>query len=248
MRFAAIADIHGNCAALHAVLQDIGAQGIATNAIVNLGDCLSGPLQAGKTADLLLSLDIVTVRGNHDRYLVEHDAGKMHSWEADAYGQLTPEHLAWLKDLPFSTVWHGDVFLCHATPQDDQTYWLDAVSPEGHLYQKPRGDIEILAEGITQSLMLCGHSHLPRAVRLSDGRLIVNPGSVGCPAYDDDQPCFHQVETGNPMASYAICEKRDGVWTVTFRLVPYDHMRQSRLAQENGRAQWASALATGWLG
>ena len=69
MRFAAIADIHGNALALEAVLADIAAQGITD--IVNLGDCFSGPLEAGKTADRLLALNLPTVRGNHDRYLTE---------------------------------------------------------------------------------------------------------------------------------------------------------------------------------
>ncbi|OWK25116.1 hypothetical protein AJ87_13710 [Rhizobium yanglingense] len=68
MRFAAIADIHGNHLALEAVLADIRAQGISD--IVDLGDCFSSPLEAGKTAELLLSLALPTVRGNHDRYLI----------------------------------------------------------------------------------------------------------------------------------------------------------------------------------
>ena len=44
MRFAAIADIHGNHLALEAVLDDISSQGIEE--IVNLGDFFSGPLEA----------------------------------------------------------------------------------------------------------------------------------------------------------------------------------------------------------
>ena len=35
------------------------------------------------------------------------------------------------------------------------------------------------AEGFDYPVMLCGHTHVPRAVRLKDGRLIVNPGAVG---------------------------------------------------------------------
>lgn len=248
MRFAAIADIHGNCAALEAVLADIAAHGIATDSIVNLGDCLSGPLEAGRTADLLLSLDLVSVRGNHDRYLIEHEAGNMHAWEADAFRQLTPAHLDWLRGLPFSRVWRDEVFLCHAVPKDDHTYWLEEVKPDGSVCLKPLVEIERLADGISQSLILCGHSHLPRAVRLPDGRLIVNPGSVGCPAYDDNTPYYHRVEAGTPMASYAICERQSGVWSVTFRLVNYDHMSQSRLAAANDRPAWEAGLATGWLG
>ncbi len=247
MRFAAIADIHGNHLALQAVLEDIDAQGIGTAEIVNLGDCLSGPLDAGRTADMLLSLDLVTVRGNHDRYLVEHAESAMHSWEADAFAQLRPAHLDWLRTLPFFTVWRDKAYLCHATPAEDNVYWLEAVSPGGHVHLRPRADIEALADGITQPLILCGHSHIPRVVRLSDGRLIVNPGSVGGPAYDDDTPYYHKVETATPQASYAILEEGPAGWSVTFRLVSYDHMAMSKMAAARGRDDWARALATGWL-
>jgi diadenosine tetraphosphatase ApaH/serine/threonine PP2A family protein phosphatase len=247
MRFAAIADIHGNAAALEAVLADIAAQGIATSDIVNLGDCLSGPLEAGKTADILVPLGLLSVRGNHDRYLIEHAAGDMHEWEADAFRQLSPQHLDWLRTLRFDAVFRDVAYLCHARPQDDGTYWLDQVTPEGNVVLRDRQEIEAWAEGIEQPLILCGHTHLPRAVRLADGRLIVNPGSVGCPAYDDDAPVYHKVEAGSPLASYAILEQTPADWSVSFRLVPYDHMTQSQLARRNRRPTWAAGLATGRL-
>lgn len=246
MKFAAISDIHGNALALEAVLADIRGQGI--DDIVNLGDHFSGPLEVGRTADILTGLDLVSVCGNHDRYLLEQARGDMHCWEADAIDQLSPAHIDWLKSLPFSRVWRDEVFLCHATPEDDNRYWLEAVSPEGVVHLKPRAEIEALAAGISQPLILCGHSHLPRAVRLSHGQLIVNPGSVGGPAYDDDQPCYHKIEAGTPLASYAILDKVATGWQVTSRLVSYDHMAMSRLAASRGRDDWAAALATGWLG
>jgi len=49
MRFAAIADVHGNHLALEAVLADIRAQGI--DEIVNLGDMASGALDPRRTMD-----------------------------------------------------------------------------------------------------------------------------------------------------------------------------------------------------
>jgi diadenosine tetraphosphatase ApaH/serine/threonine PP2A family protein phosphatase len=247
MRFAAIADIHGNAAALEAVLADIAVQGVAAGDIVNLGDCLSGPLEAGKAADILVPLGLLTVRGNHDRYLIEHAAGDMHEWEADAFRQLSPQHLDWLRTLPFDAVFRDVAYLCHARPQDDGTYWLDQVTPEGNVVLRDRQEIEAWAEGIEQPLILCGHTHLPRAVRLADGRLIVNPGSVGCPAYDDDAPVYHKVEAGSPLASYAILEQTPADWSVSFRLVPYDHMTQSQLARRNRRPTWAAGLASGRL-
>ena len=69
MRFAAIADIHGNHLALEAVLADIRAQDITD--IVDLGDMASGPLDARKTMDMLMALDAVHVLGNHDRWLID---------------------------------------------------------------------------------------------------------------------------------------------------------------------------------
>lgn len=245
MRFAAIADIHGNHSALEAVLADIAAQGISE--IVNLGDCFSGPLEAGKVADLLIATDMPTVRGNHDRYLVDRDVAAMHASDSFAFRQLSAAHLDWLRALPPSLVYGDDVYLCHATPDDDNLYWLEQVSPDGRVSLRPIEEIEVAAAGVSQSLVLCGHSHVPRIVRLRDGRLIVNPGSVGCPGYDDDLPYPHKLETGHPMACYAIFEKADAGWTATFRAVAYDHMAASALAARNGRAEWASALAIGWL-
>jgi predicted phosphodiesterase len=245
MKFAAIADIHGNCLALEAVLDDIKRNGVVD--VVNLGDDLSGPLEAGRTADLLQELRLPSVRGNHDRYLIEHAAGEMHSWEADAFRQLRPAHLDRLRALKATMIWRDEVFMCHATPDNDNIYWLEGVSPDGYVHLRPKSDIEALAGGIDCPLILCGHSHVPRAVTISGGRQIVNPGSVGGPAYDDDKPFYHKVETATPLASYAILEKSGGGWQVTFRLVAYDHMAMSKLAAQNGRGDWARALASGWL-
>ena len=75
MRFAAIADVHGNYLALEAVVADIRAQGI--DGIVNLGDMASGPLDARRTMDALMALDAVHVRGNHDRWLIDRPVEKI---------------------------------------------------------------------------------------------------------------------------------------------------------------------------
>ena len=48
MRLAVLADIHGNLDALQAVLADLARQ--SPDLIVNLGDCLSGPLWPLETA------------------------------------------------------------------------------------------------------------------------------------------------------------------------------------------------------
>jgi predicted phosphodiesterase len=58
MKIAVISDIHGNFAALEAVLADIDTRGV--DIIVNLGDILSGALQPCETADRLSSTQDVS--------------------------------------------------------------------------------------------------------------------------------------------------------------------------------------------
>lgn len=246
MRIAAIADVHGNYLALEAVLADIRALDITD--IVNLGDMLSGPLDARRTIEILMNLDALHVLGNHDRYLLDRPPEKMGSWDRPAFEALDAAQLDWLRAQPTTRVFCDQVFLCHATPGHDEVYWLDIVHPDGAVALSPLDRIEQFASGLTQSLILCAHTHLARAVRLRDGRLIVNPGSVGCPGFRDKHPYLHVVEAGTPHARYAILELVDGAWQVTFRHVAYDHETMAALARRNGQPELANALATGWIG
>ena len=246
MRFAAIADVHGNYLALEAVIADIRAQGVSE--IVNLGDMASGPLDARRTMDILMALEAVDVLGNHDRYLIDRPPEKMGSWDRPAHAQLQQTHLDWLRAVPPTRVYRDRVFLCHATPDHDEIYWLETVLADGAVCMSSLDAIEKAAEGIAQKLILCAHTHIARAVRLRGGRLIVNPGSVGSPGYRDTHPFPHVIEAGTPDARYAILELRDDGWQVTFRHVPYDHEAMAALARRNGQAELASALATGWIG
>ena len=86
---------------------------------------------------------------------------------------------------------------------------------------------------------------MPRVVRASSGQLIVNPGSVGLPAYDDIHPYPHAVETGSPDARYAIVERSEGVWNSTLVAVRYGHEAMASLALAHQRPDWACALSTG---
>ncbi|WFU16866.1 metallophosphoesterase family protein [Bradyrhizobium sp. CB3481] len=245
MRFAAIADVHGNYLALEAVLADIRAQGISE--IVNLGDMASGPLDARRAMDALMALDAAHVLGNHDRWLIDRPPEKMGSWDRPAHAQLDAGHLDWLRTVPSTRIFRDQVFLCHATPADDNVYWLETVMPDGSVKMSPREAIEKQAEGISQPLILCAHTHVARAVRLSDGRLVVNPGSVGSPGFSYSVPFPHLIEAGTPDARYAVLELVAGSWRVTFRHVAYDNQAMAALARRNGNAEFASALETGWV-
>ncbi|MEF2072775.1 metallophosphoesterase family protein [Consotaella aegiceratis] len=244
-RFAAIADIHGNADALAAVLDDIVRVGIRD--IVNLGDHFSGPLAADQTADLILARDMISIRGNHDRWLLDRRLEDMGPSDRAARGQLSDAHMGWLRGLPSSQTIGDAIFLCHGTPRSDTTYWLEQVLPDGQVVARGREAIEAEAAGIGASLILCAHTHLPRRVELADGRLVVNPGSVGCPAYDDDLPVYHLMQSGTAAACYAVFEKAGDGWLTSFRHVPYDTTRMAALAEAAGRPEWARAVATGWV-
>lgn len=244
MRLAVIADIHGNADALAAVLADL--HGAAPDAIVNLGDIFSGPLEPLRVAELLDTVTVTaTVRGNHDRWLTDRP-GTPGDWEDRARAVLPGATVEWAGALPPTAV-VGEAFLCHATPGDDLTYWLHEPIPDGRMVPRPLADIAALAGAVAEPLVLCGHTHLPGAVRLPDGRLIVNPGSVGCPAYQDDVPFAHAVSAESPHAAYAILDGQGAHWRVEHRLIPYDHLRAARLAMGAGSPVWAQALATGFV-
>lgn len=243
LRVAVLSDIHGNSAALDAVLAD--ARDAAPDLTVNLGDCLSGPLDAGGTAERLVAAGLPTVAGNHDRWLVDRPAHAMGAWERAALPRLSPAHLAWLRALP-ATLEVGGLFLCHGTPASDTEAWLDAPGPDGVLALAPRAAVEAAAAGVPGEVLLCGHTHIPRAVRLADGRLVVNPGSVGCPAWADRRahPLL-RAETGAPDARYALLERRGGVWRAALRTVGYDARPMIALAEAADEPDWASALRLG---
>jgi len=244
MIFAAISDIHGNSSALDAVIADTMRRGIGT--VVNLGDSLSGPLDPAGTADRLLDLGLPTVSGNHDRTLVDRPPEAHALWEQWTYPLLTARHLDWVRSLPPRLDWQG-VLLTHGSPRSDEDNWLHDRDGRGGMRERTLEEVTERAEGFAHRLMLSGHTHMPRMVRLPDGRCLVNPGPVGVPAYSDPRPPVPTAAmTGAPDARYAICEAVGGDWRISLVTVPYDPSAMMALAREKGADDWASALATGW--
>lgn len=244
MRLAVVSDIHGNLPALEAVTADFARRGV--DAVINLGDSLSGPLLPQETADWLRAQHWKHLAGNHERQIIEapHVA---HPDPADRYAHsvLNTDTLAWIASLTDTRAQGDDIYLCHASPRRDVEYLLETVTARGMRIATATEIHERLA-GHTERLVLCGHTHLPRCVRLG-GQLIVNPGSVGLQAFDDEHPHFHKVENGAPDARYAIVDEDGGDWRAELIAVPYDFEPMARLAEARGFPDWAGALRSGYM-
>ena len=267
-RIAIVSDIHGNLPALEAVWAEIERS--APTLVVNLGDIASGPLWPRETVQWLMAREAAdparwrTIAGNHERQALGPDVARMGPSDAYAARALGAPERAWLGALP-ATQWILDeVLLCHGTPASDLVYFMETVVPgfgvDGQRGVRPAGAAELsrrAAEmpagdsrsGLAAALILCGHTHVPRAMAVPGGPLVVNPGSVGVPAYDDVHPLPHFIETGSPDARWALVERdRHGAWHAQLRTTPYDWPAAVARAQANDRGDWADALATGFVG
>lgn len=241
---AVLADIHSNVFALEAILEDIGSRNIKR--IINLGDIFYGPIDPKKTGDIINKNSWTTVQGNQDRYLYESTPDDISSNPTLKFvlAELDDNALEWLKSCPSTKIINDTILACHGAPASDTTYLLEDISP-GFPILKSDADICLMLKETKQEVILCAHTHIPRTVKLSDEKLVLNPGSVGIPAYNDDLPGFHKMETGSPHARYAILPKTENLWITEHIQVPYDFIRAAKEAENNGRPDWANLLRTG---
>ncbi len=244
MKFAVLSDIHSNVFALQAVLSHAGRRGV--DQLINLGDILYGPIAPKATYNLLMTHNFVTISGNQDRQIWQSDQKAIEDNPTLQFilQDLGQEPLDWMRQLPFDYQLNEDIYLCHGTPKDDLVYLLEKVESSRPVLRDDAEIIELLA-GQTASVILCGHTHIPRTVQLSTGQIIINPGSVGLPAYTDDEPCIHSMENYSPHASYVLLEKRHDQWLVEHINVPYNVAAAAEATKLQGRDDWVHFLTTG---
>ncbi len=249
MRVALVSDIHGNLPALRAVAADIAAA--RATLVLNLGDIASGPLWPRNTVAWLAERGWPTIAGNHERQALTATPGPADD-DAFAAADLGAAERAWLAALPPALcAADGAIHAFHGIPGNDLVGLLETVTPAyvpgGDPGVRAATEDEITARraGPRAPVLVCGHTHTPRVHRGADGTLIVNPGSVGRPAYAHDQPHPHIVETGTPHARWALLERRADGWHATLRQTAYDAEAAARRAASMGFADWAHELATG---
>lgn len=244
-RIAVLSDIHGNVLALEAVLSDLASRGV--DGTINLGDCVAGPLWPRETFELLADLNIPTVRGNHDRWIVDRPEAEMPPAGLFARAALDEAQRAALHALPATLQFTPEILAVHGTPGDDSAYLLEEMTAEGRLAPTSRAVLTgRLGDAAAMPVVLCGHSHRQAVVMAPGGSLILNPGSVGCPVFADS-PAAPALEPRSPHARYAVLTRRKGRWGAELLLLEYNWDAAAKHAAELGWPRWAQALATGSL-
>lgn len=247
MRFAVITDIHGNVAALDAVLEDIARRGVRE--IVCLGDIASGMNWPRETVERLRAAGIPSLRGNHDRWISEHEGERLGMQDRVAFEALDAAQRAWLLGLPAVLEPAPGVLACHGTPGSDVQNLIEEVVAE-RLRPAPMAVIrERLGEaGMAARLVLCGHSHRTGMVQVPGGPLVVNPGSLGLPGFRISREPAHRQEAGTPHARYAVIDLSGREVAVELLAVVYDWESAALRAAEVGAgAAWPHVIRTGLL-
>jgi putative phosphoesterase len=218
VRVAALYDIHGMLVPLEAVLAEL--EGV--DAVVIGGDAVSGP-QPAETLELLHSLDLPThwIRGNGERALGPDGADAVIGEAEEALrftaSQLSEDDWRELSQLPGTLLLEvdglGETLFCHASPRND----LDIVTPG-----TPDGRFATLLEGVSQRVVVAGHTHM-QDDRAVDGVRWINPGSVGMP-YEGEVAAFWAILGPD----------------VEFRRTPFDVERSAEALLASG---WPEAAA-----
>jgi predicted phosphodiesterase len=174
---AALYDIHGNLAALEAVLAEVPED--AT--IVVGGDVVAGGDQPSETLALLRAPGdrVRWLRGNADRELFPGEGGLVpEPLVEQTRSRLSEEEIEFLHELPEAQLL-DDVLYCHASPRNDVDIFTERT---------PEERIAFLFGGLDVPTVVCGHTHTQYERRVAGVR-VVNAGSVGMP-YEEEPGAY----------------------------------------------------------
>jgi len=243
MRILVISDIHANCTALEAVLNDAGT----VDETWCLGDMVGYGPDPNAVVDQVREIPNLTcILGNHDMAVI----GKIpfEAFNGDARRTLeqhervlTATNMDYLRALPHNLKVRGQVSIVHGSPRDSVwEYILNTLSARLNF------------DHFTTPWCFVGHSHLQCMFQLDQGtdrvnlfpirsgdhvtmlpRAILNPGSVGQPRDRD------------PRAAYAIYDSEKNIWEP--RRVMYNIPEvQKRIREANLPEKHAIRIAEGW--
>ena len=207
-----LADIHGNCVALDAVLDDLEA----ADRVVCLGDVSEGGPQPRESVERVRELGCPVVMGNCDAWFLDFRTDGVPQWRVDrgrwALDQLREEGLDFIRSFrqTFELDLGDGTLLCfHGSPRSDEEILLPGT---------PDAELEEKLEGIEQRFLTGGHVHVQwlRHIRSST---FFNPGTVGMA---NDLLRAAREAGFDDHAEYALLEVEGDRLSVDFRRVPYD--------------------------
>jgi predicted phosphodiesterase len=215
MKYAIIADIHGNLDAFQVVLEDIRAQNV--NHIVCLGDVVGYNANPKECLQIVRDMNIPVVKGNHDEYCSTDnplDGFNPHAAEAVHWtrNQLSDDDKKWLRDLKYSRM-AANFTMVHAT--------LDAPERWGYVFDK----LAAAASFPYQNTQMCffGHTHVPVAFMRDT---VVRGGTYSKFKVDSSKKYFINVgavgqpRDNNPKSAYVIYDM--DAQTIELRRLDYD--------------------------
>ncbi len=192
MRIAAVADVHGNLAALRAVLGEVDDEHV--DAIVVCGDTAAGPLvQPALEVLAARSEPVRWVRGNGERETVACFDGARPPAATSDWAPWTASRIdrRWrdrMASWPIALELDGVCF-CHGTPRADDENLTRAT---------PAAGLAAAIGATAARLVVVAHTHQQFIRDLPDGRVVANAGSVGLP-YEGRPGAFWMiVEDGCP--------------------------------------------------
>jgi diadenosine tetraphosphatase ApaH/serine/threonine PP2A family protein phosphatase len=253
MRVLVVSDIHGNLAALQAVLED--ARQYEYEEVWCLGDIVGYGPEPNECIAQIRLLNATAVVGNHDWAAIERmDIDDFNSEARRAVvwtrSQLTAENLAWLSDLPSTPLVKGAFTLTHGSPRDpvweyilypataranfdyfNTPYCLVGHThvPALHLWQEGESTVRAISPTPGEALLL-GPANPKTGAAL---RVILNPGSVGQPRDND------------PRAAYAILDTDEPLWLPCRTAYPIE-VTQAHMRAANLPDRLINRLSFGW--
>lgn len=190
-----IGDVHTEADALDAALKFLKGQGLET--ILCTGDIVDGKGSADRCVELLEQFGVITIQGNHDRWLLEN-------YMRDEPDATKPEDIsqssrAFLEGLPVTREFEtqrGLLLFCHGIGRSDTARLL----PEDSDYSTAQNaELQALLAMGRYRLMLGGHTH-HRMVRAFDGLTVINAGTLK----EDNEPCFLTVDFEEGVAQFFV--------------------------------------------
>jgi predicted phosphodiesterase len=240
MRLAILADIHGNLAALEAVMADVKRQSV--DGLIVAGDFVDRP-QPLETVRAVQALGACAIRGNREDYVLAYagqDAPAHWRTSRQWIGvrwlceRLDREALDYIASLPaecaYSAGGADPIRVVHAAPRSTTELVLPGRDPVAMALYRQAGLLGLRRSPISidraltrfdEATLICAHSHIPWKQE-PDGKLVINPGSVGIPI------------NGDTRAQYALLTWESNRWQTEHRAVSYDIDRIRAAYRESG--------------